>query len=79
MASWRGARSAALDEPQANGYHTRMARRARTPITRPARPALADKATALDGADYLASRAARASRALARVPDAAPEPSDRMG
>lgn len=54
-----------------------MARKARIPMHRPARPAVADKAAALDAADYLESRAARASRArfrraLAKVPDAAP-------
>jgi len=57
----------------------RMARKARTPIKRPARPAVGDKVAAPHAADYLESRATRVRRALANVPDTTPEPNDRMG
>ncbi|MBM4032927.1 MAG: toxin-antitoxin system HicB family antitoxin [Planctomycetes bacterium] len=58
-----------------------LARRERVSINQLVASAVGEKIAALDAADYLESRAARATRArfrraLARVPDAAPEPKD---
>ncbi len=58
-----------------------LAKKERVSINQLIASAVGEKSAALDAADYLESRAARASRtrfrhALAKVPDAEPEPRD---
>jgi len=61
-----------------------LAREERVSINQLVASAVGEKIAALDAADYLESRAARATRArfrrtLAKVPDTTPESNDRMG